>query len=502
MAPIFGQPIPEREDGMNDGSIPDALTFDDVLLLPGRSTVLPTEVDTTTNFSRKVKLNVPLASAAMDTVTESRLAIAIARQGGVGIVHRSMPAEKQAEEVDRVKRSESGMIVDPVTISPDITIRQALEIMNKYKISGLPVTRGSRLTGILTNRDLRFEKNHSQLVSSVMTKENLVTVPVGTTLDEAERILQKHRIEKLLVVDQDFNLKGLITVKDIQKKLEYPRAAKDEHGRLRVGAAVGAAGDFLERAVELSKAKVDVLAIDTAHGHSFRVMEAIKAIRQRLPETQVIAGNVATYEGAKELISLGVDGLKVGIGPGSICTTRVVTGAGVPQLTAIMEAARAAKGTDVPLIADGGIKYSGDISKALAAGASCVMIGSLFAGTEESPGETILYQGRTFKSYRGMGSTGAMEAGSDRYATVQDTSEHGKSVPEGVEGRVPYKGPLGALTDQLVGGLRSGMGYVGASTLKEFQEKSRFIRVTAAGLRESHVHDVIITKEAPNYRME
>jgi len=487
---------------MNEGSIPDALTFDDVLLVPGRSTVLPTEVDTTTNFSRKVKLHVPLASAAMDTVTESRLAIAIARQGGIGIVHRSMSAEKQAEEVDRVKRSESGMIVDPVTISPDISIRQALEIMNKYKISGLPVTRGSRLTGILTNRDLRFEKNHSQLVSSVMTKENLVTVPVGTTLDEAERILQKHRIEKLLVVDQDFNLKGLITVKDIQKKLEYPRAAKDEHGRLRVGAAVGATGDFLERAVELSKAKVDVLAIDTAHGHSFRVMEAIKAIRHRLPEAQIIAGNVATYEGAKELISLGVDGLKVGIGPGSICTTRVVTGAGVPQLTAIMEAARAAQGTDVPLIADGGIKYSGDVSKALAAGASCVMIGSLFAGTEESPGETILYQGRTFKSYRGMGSTGAMEAGSDRYATVQDTGERGKSVPEGVEGRVPYKGPLGALTDQLVGGLRSGMGYVGASTLKEFKEKSRFIRVTAAGLRESHVHDVIITKEAPNYRME
>ena len=487
---------------MNDGSIPDALTFDDVLLLPGRSTVLPTEVDTTTNFSRRVKLNVPLASAAMDTVTESRLAIAIARQGGIGIVHRSMPAEKQAEEVDRVKRSESGMIVDPVTISPDITIRQALEIMNKYKISGLPVTRGSRLTGILTNRDLRFEKNHSQLVSSVMTKENLVTVPVGTTLDEAERILQKHRIEKLLVVDQDFNLKGLITVKDIQKKLEYPRAAKDEQGRLRVGAAVGATGDFLERAVELSKAKVDVLAIDTAHGHSFRVMEAIKAIRHRLPDVQLIAGNVATYEGTKELISLGVDGLKVGIGPGSICTTRVVTGAGVPQLTAIIEAARAAQGTDVPLIADGGIKYSGDISKALAAGACCVMIGSLFAGTEESPGETILYQGRTFKSYRGMGSTGAMEAGSDRYATVQDTGERGKSVPEGVEGRVPYKGPLGALTDQLVGGLRSGMGYVGASTLRELQEKSRFIRVTAAGLRESHVHDVIITKEAPNYRME
>ncbi|OLC93928.1 MAG: IMP dehydrogenase [Acidobacteria bacterium] len=486
---------------MSDGPITEGLTFDDVLLLPGRSSVLPTEVDTTTHFSRKLPLNIPLASAAMDTVTESRLAIAIARQGGIGIIHRSMPIERQAEEVDRVKRSESGMIVDPVTISPDITLRQALDIMNKYKISGLPVTRGSRLTGILTNRDLRFEKNHSQLVSSVMTKENLVTVPVGTTLEEAERILQKHRIEKLLVVDQDFNLKGLITVKDIQKKLEYPRAAKDEHGRLRVGAAVGATGDFLERAVELSKAKVDVLAIDTAHGHSVRVIEAVKTIRERLPEMQLVAGNVATCEGAKELIALGVDGLKVGIGPGSICTTRVVTGAGVPQLTAIMEAARAAKGTDVAIIADGGIKYSGDVAKALAAGASCVMIGSLFAGTEESPGETILYQGRTFKSYRGMGSTGAMEAGSaDRYA--QEDAERGKSVPEGVEGRVPYKGQLGALTDQLVGGLKSGMGYVGAGTLNEFREKSRFIRVTAAGLRESHVHDVIITKEAPNYRME
>ncbi|PYU87789.1 MAG: IMP dehydrogenase [Acidobacteria bacterium] len=471
---------------MMDSPISEGLTFDDVLLLPGKSSVLPTEVDTTTNFARKLPVNIPLASAAMDTVTESRLAIAIARQG---------------EEVDRVKRSESGMIVDPVTISPDITLRQALEIMNKYKISGLPVTRGLRLTGILTNRDLRFEKNHAQLVSSVMTKENLVTVPVGTTLEEAERILQKHRIEKLLVVDQDFNLKGLITVKDIQKKLEYPRAAKDEHGRLRVGAAVGATGDFLERAVEMSKAKADVLAVDTAHGHSERVMEAIKAIRRRLPEMQLIAGNVATYEGAKELISLGIDGLKVGIGPGSICTTRVVTGAGVPQLTAIMEATRAAKGTEVAIIADGGIKYSGDISKALAAGGSCVMIGSLFAGTEESPGETILYQGRTFKSYRGMGSTGAMEAGSaDRYS--QESAERGKSVPEGVEGRVPYKGSLGGLTDQLVGGLKSGMGYVGAATLKEFREKGRFVRITAAGLRESHVHDVIITKEAPNYRME
>src|ERR1700688_176289 len=487
---------------MKDGPITEGLTFDDVLLLRGKSSVLPAEVDTRTNFTRKLMLNIPLASAAMDTVTESRLAIAIARQGGIGVVHRNMTIERESEEVDRVKRSESGMIVDPVTISPDITLRQALDIMTKYRISGLPVTRGARLTGILTNRDLRFEKDHSQLVSAVMTKENLVTVPVGTTLDEAERILQKHRIEKLLVVDQDYNLKGLITVKDIQKKLAYPRAAKDQQGRLRVGAAVGATGDFLERAVEMARAKADVLAIDTAHGHSARVMEAIKAIRNRLPEMQLIAGNVATFEGAKDLIALGIDGLKVGIGPGSICTTRVVTGAGVPQITAIMEAARAAEGTGVPLIADGGIKFSGDISKAIAAGASCVMIGGLFAGTGEAPGETILYQGRTLKSDRGMGSMGAMDAGSDRYATVQDMEERGKSVPEGVEGRVPYKGSLGALTDQLVGGLKSGMGYVGAPTLRELTEKARFVRITAAGLRESHVHDVIITREAPNYRME
>ena len=489
---------------MKDGPITEGLTFDDVLLLPGKSSVLPAEVDTRTNFTRKLSLNIPLASAAMDTVTESRLAIAIARQGGIGVVHRNMTIERESEEVDRVKRSESGMIVDPVTISPDITLRQALDIMTKYRISGLPVTRGARLTGILTNRDLRFEKDHSQLVSAVMTKDNLVTVPVGTTLDEAERILQKHRIEKLLVVDQDYNLKGLITVKDIQKKLAYPRAAKDEQGRLRVGAAVGATGDFLERAVEMARAKADVLAIDTAHGHSARVMEAIKAIRHRLPEMQLIAGNVATFDGAKDLIALGIDGLKVGIGPGSICTTRVVTGAGVPQITAIMEAARAAEGTGVPVIADGGIKFSGDISKAIAAGASCVMIGGLFAGTEEAPGETILYQGRTFKSYRGMGSTAAMEDGTaaaaDRYG--QENMERGKSVPEGVEGRVPYKGSLAALTDQLVGGLKSGMGYAGAGTLKELTTKSKFIRITSAGLRESHVHDVIITREAPNYRME
>ena len=484
-----------------EGPIPEGLTFDDVLLLPGKSAVLPAEADTRTHLTRKIELNIPMISAAMDTVTESRLAIAIARQGGLGLIHRNMRIERQAEEVDRVKRSESGMIVDPVTISPEHSLRHALEQMNKYRVSGLPVTRGALLVGILTNRDLRFEKNLEQTVGAVMTKDNLVTVPVGTTLEEAERLLQRHRIEKLPVVDKDFHLKGLITVKDIQKKLEYPQATKDEQGRLRVGAAIGATGDFLERAVELARTKVDLLGIDTAHGHSTRVMEAIREVKRRLPEMQLVAGNVATYEGTRDLISLGVDGVKIGIGPGSICTTRVVTGAGVPQITAILEATRAAKDTGVPLIADGGIKYSGDISKALAAGASVVMIGGLFAGTEEAPGETILYQGRTFKSYRGMGSLSAMEAGSaDRYA--QETADRGKSVPEGVEGRVPFKGSLGALVDQLVGGLRSGMGYCGAANLKELQERSRFVRITSAGLRESHVHDVIITREAPNYQVE
>ena len=501
---------------MIEGPIPEGLTFDDVLLLPGKSSVLPTEVDTRTCFTRKLALDIPLASAAMDTVTESRLAIAIARQGGIGLVHRNMPIDRQGEEVDRVKRSESGMIVDPVTISPDITLRQALEIMTKYRISGLPVTRGSRLTGILTNRDLRFEKNHSQLVGSVMTKENLVTVPVGTTLEEAERILQKHRIEKLLVVDQDFNLKGLITVKDIQKKRAYPRATKDEQGRLRVGAAVGATGDYLERAVEMFKSKADVLAIDTAHGHTTRVMDAIKAIRNRLPEAQIIAGNVATFEAAKDLIELGIDGLKVGIGPGSICTTRVVTGAGVPQITAIAEAYRATKDANIPIIADGGIKYSGDITKALAAGAAAVMIGSLFAGTDESPGELILYQGRTFKSYRGMGSLGAMASGSsERYfqnsegeastalsGIGEESNRLAKLVPEGIEGRVPYRGSVAMIVHQMVGGLKSGMGYCGCASIVELLQKTRFVRISGAGLRESHVHDVMITREAPNYAVE
>lgn len=486
---------------MIDGAIPEGLTFDDVLLLPGKSSVLPAQADTRTCLSRKIALNIPIVAAAMDTVTDARLAIAIARQGGIGFVHRNMTIDRQAEEVDRVKRSESGMIVDPVTIAPEMTVRQALEMMNKYKVSGVPVTRGPRLVGILTNRDLRFERNLDQPVNNVMTKENLITVPVGTTLEEAEHMLQHHRIEKLLVVDKDFNLKGLITVKDIQKKIEFPNATKDAQGRLRVGAAIGATGDYLERAEEMARSNVDAIAIDTAHGHTTRVMDAIRSVKHKFPDLQLLAGNVATAEGARDLIALGIDGLKVGIGPGSICTTRVVTGAGVPQITAILEATRAARGTGVPVIADGGIKFSGDITKAIAAGASAVMIGGLFAGTEESPGETILYQGRTFKAYRGMGSIGAMEAGSaDRYA--QEGAERGKSVPEGIEGQVPYKGPLSGLVEQLVGGLRSGMGYCGASNLKELQENSKFIRISSAGLRESHVHDVIITREAPNYRLE
>jgi IMP dehydrogenase len=490
---------------MLDGPIPEGLTFDDVLLLPAKSSVLPAEVDTRSKLTRNILLNLPIVSAAMDTVTESRLAIALAQQGGIGIIHRSMPIEYQAIEVDRVKRSESGMIVDPITVSPESKIYEAQEIMKKYKISGVPVTQNGRLKGILTNRDLRFETRFDLPVEQVMTKENLITVPQGTTFEEAEKILHKHRVEKLLVVDEQFNLKGLITVKDIQKRINYPNACKDSQGRLRVGAALGATGDFMERAAELVKANVDVLAVDTAHGHSSRVMTAVRKIKKQFPNVDLIAGNVATYEGARELIQCGVDGVKVGIGPGSICTTRVVTGAGVPQITAISECARAARDSGVPVIADGGIKFSGDVSKAVAAGASCVMIGSLFAGTEESPGETILYQGRSFKSYRGMGSITAMKAGSgDRYAqeALVARGEVSKLVPEGIEGRVPYKGLLEDLVGQLVGGLRSGMGYCGCATIEELQNKGRFVRVTAAGLRESHVHDVIITKEAPNYWLD
>ena len=484
---------------MIDGSLTEGLTFDDVLLQPARSEIVPADADTKTQLTRAIPLNIPIVSAAMDTVTESHLAIALAQQGGIGMIHRNMTIDRQAEEVDRVKRSESGMIVDPITISPEKKIADALEMMKRYRISGIPVTQGRRLVGILTNRDLRFESRSDLPISEVMTKENLITVPVGTTLEEAEQILHRHRVEKLLVVDENYNLKGLITVKDIQKKLKYPNAAKDPQGRLRVGAAIGATGDYLERAQELTSRKVDVLVIDTAHGHTARVMEAVRTVKRKLPDVQLITGNVATHEGACELISLGVDGIKVGIGPGSICTTRVVTGAGVPQITAIMECAKATRGAGVPLIADGGVKYSGDITKAIAAGADCVMIGGLFAGTDESPGEVILYQGRTFKTYRGMGSLGAMAQGStDRYA--QDPNA--KLVPEGIEGRVASKGPLNELVFQLVGGLKAGMGYCGCESIPVLQEKAQFLRISPAGLRESHVHDVIITKEAPNYRLE
>jgi IMP dehydrogenase len=484
---------------MIDGSLREGLTFDDVLLEPARSEVVPAEADTKTMLTRGIGLNIPIVSSAMDTVTESHLAIALAQQGGIGIMHRNMPIDRQAEEVDRVKRSESGMIVDPITISPDKKIADALEMMKRYRISGIPVTQGHKLVGILTNRDLRFESRSDLPISAVMTKDNLITVSVGTTLEEAERILHRHRVEKLLVVDDQYNLKGLITVKDIQKKLKYPLAAKDPQGRLRVGAAIGATGDYLERAQELVARKVDVLVIDTAHGHTARVLQAVRTVKKTLPEVQLITGNVATQEAACELIALGVDGIKVGIGPGSICTTRVVSGAGVPQITAIAECAKATRGAGVPLIADGGVKYSGDITKAIAAGADCVMIGGLFAGTDESPGEVILYQGRTFKTYRGMGSLGAMAQGStDRYA--QDPNA--KLVPEGIEGRVASKGPLSELVFQLVGGLKAGMGYCGCRDIPELQEKARFLRISPAGLRESHVHDVIITKEAPNYRIE
>jgi IMP dehydrogenase len=480
--------------------IPEGLTFDDVLLVPAWSDVLPTEVETRTRLTRQIPLNIPIVSAAMDTVTESHLAIALAQQGGLGFIHRNMPIARQAEEVDRVKRSESGMIVDPITIQPHKKISDALALMQRYRISGVPVTHeDGKLVGILTNRDLRFETRFDLPVSDVMTKDHLITVSVGTTLEQAEEILHRHRVEKLLVVDKDYILKGLITVKDIQKKLKYPNSAKDGQGRLLCGAAIGATGDFLERAQEMVRRKVDVIAIDTAHAHSIRVFEAVKAVKKAMPDVQLIAGNIGTYEAAKGLIDLGVDGIKVGIGPGSICTTRIVSGAGVPQLTAVMECSRAAREAGVPLIADGGIKFSGDISKAIAAGADVVMIGSLLAGTDESPGETILYQGRTFKSYRGMGSLGAMSTGSvDRYGL--DPNQ--KLVPEGIEGRVASKGPLADLVYQLVGGLKSGMGYVGCRTIDQMHANTRFVRVSPAGLKESHVHDVIITKEAPNYRIE
>jgi IMP dehydrogenase len=488
-----------------------ALTFDDILLVPRHSDVVPTQVDVSTQLTRNIRLDVPLVSAAMDTVTESRLAIAMAQHGGLGVIHKNLSIEEQASEVDRVKRSESGMIVDPITLSPTHRIHQALELMKKFSISGVPITEdGStegRLCGILTNRDLRFETNVNRPIADVMTREPLFTVPVGTTLDAAREILHHHKVEKLLVVDRDYRLKGLITVKDIQKAVKYPNASKDSLGRLRCGAAVGIARDTLERAEALVVANVDVLVVDTAHGHSQNVLDMVRQLRRRFPDVDLVAGNVATAEGTEALIALGVDAVKVGIGAGSICTTRIIAGIGVPMITAIMECAHAASAHGIPVIADGGIRYSGDVTKAIAVGASTTMIGNLFAGTDESPGEIILYQGRSFKEYRGMGSIGAMRRGSrDRYFQDEfDLEAPGgtdKLVPEGIEGRVAHKGSVTAMVHQLVGGLRAGMGYCGAKNIPTLQREAKLIRITPAGARESHVHDVAITKEAPNYRSE
>jgi IMP dehydrogenase len=494
-----------------ESGLATALTFDDVLLVPRHSTVVPREVDVTTCLTRHIRLSVPLVSAAMDTVTESRLAIAMAQQGGLGVIHKNLSIEEQASEVDRVKRSESGMIVNPITLSPSHRIYEALDLMKKYRISGVPITddgsKEGRLVGILTNRDLRFETNVTRAIGDVMTRENLITVPVGTTLDSAREILHLHKVEKLLVVDHDFRLKGLITVKDIQKAVKYPFASKDSLGRLRCGAAVGVARDTLERAEALVAAHVDVLVVDTAHGHSQGVLDVVRQLRRRFSDVDLVAGNVATAEATDALIGLGVDAVKVGIGAGSICTTRVIAGIGVPMITAVMECARAAAAHDIPVIADGGIRYSGDVTKAIAVGASTTMIGNLFAGTDESPGELILYQGRSFKDYRGMGSIGAMRRGSrDRYFQDDfDLDSPGgtdKLVPEGIEGRVAHKGSVAAMVHQLVGGLRAGMGYCGCANIPMLQRDAKLIRITPAGVRESHVHDVAITKEAPNYRSE
>ncbi len=477
------------------------LTYDDVVLVPAKSQVLPTEVDTRTRLSRNIHLNIPIVSAAMDTVTEARLAIAMAQEGGIGIVHRVLSPTDQAAEIDRVKKSESGMILDPITISPDQTIRDAHDLMARYRISGIPVTKGGKLVGILTNRDLRFETRMDLKVSQVMKRDKLITAPEGTSLEKAREILHEHRIEKLPVVNKQFELKGLITIKDIEKRIKYPNACKDAHGRLRVGAALGVGPDTRDRVDLLVKAGVDVVVVDTAHGHSQAVLDTVKMVRKAHPKLDIIAGNIATAQAAKDLVKAGVDAVKVGVGPGSICTTRMVSGAGMPQLTAIADCARALAGSGIPVIADGGIKYSGDITKALAAGASVVMLGSLLAGTEEAPGETVLFQARTYKVYRGMGSIGAMErGGGDRYG--QGGRPTPKLVPEGIEGRVPYKGLLAPHIYQMVGGVKSGMGYCGCKTIPDLQQKATFIRQTLAGLREGHVHDVIITKEAPNYRTD
>jgi IMP dehydrogenase len=486
---------------MDESRIREGLTFDDVLLVPGASEVLPAEVDLRTQLTREIALRTPLVSAAMDTVTEHETAICMAQNGGLGVIHKNLTVEQQAAEVDKVKRSESGMIVDPITMRPEQRIYEALEVMARYRISGVPVTREGKAVGILTNRDLRFVRDTSQEISKVMTRENLVTVPPGTTMERAKELLHAHRIEKLLVVDGAGDLRGLITIKDIEKSERFPHACKDSLGRLRCGAAVGTGPDRLPRAQALCDAGVDVIVVDTAHGHSSRVLEAITELRRSFPDLPIIGGNVATAEGAEALIKSGVSAVKVGVGPGSICTTRVVAGVGVPQFTAVMDAAQVASRNGVPVVSDGGIKYSGDVVKALAAGASTVMVGSLFAGTDEAPGEVILYQGRSYKVYRGMGSLGAMSRGSsDRY--FQDEVEANKLVPEGIEGRVPYRGSLSSSVHQLIGGLRSGMGYCGAPTLSELRARARFVRISVAGLQEGHVHDVIITKEAPNYRIE
>jgi IMP dehydrogenase len=488
---------------MSDFDPRPALTFDDISIIPGLSEVHPNQVELRTQVCRGIEMNMPILSAAMDTVTESRLAIALAQEGGIGIVHKNLTVDVQAEEVDRVKRSEAGMIVDPVTMRPDQSIREALDVMALYKISGVPVTDAQgHLVGILTNRDLRFEENLDKKIRDLMTRENLITVPEGTTLEQAKAQLHQHRIEKVLVVDAGGNLKGLITVKDIQKAIQYPSACKDELGRLRVGAAVGSSGDYLERAAALVRAKVDLLVLDSSHAHSRGVLDATAKLRETFPEVKLIVGNVATAEGTLALIERGADAVKVGIGPGSICTTRIVTGAGIPQVTAVVDCARAAAEHGIPIIADGGIKFSGDLPKAIAAGAHSVMIGSLFAGTEESPGETILYQGRTFKAYRGMGSLSAMARGSaDRYFQ-EGSGALSKLVPEGIEGMVPYKGSVHAMLPQLTGGLRSGMGLAGCASIEELRTKAKFVRISPAGLKEGHAHDVVITKEAPNYWVE
>ena len=483
-------------------NLPVALTFDDVQLVPARSSVLPSEADTETQLTADISLRIPLLSAAMDTVTESRMGIALAQQGGLAIIHRNLTIEEQADEVDKVKRSESGMIVDPITIGPTEPIHEALEMMAKYKISGVPVTDPQgKAVGILTNRDVRFEDDRNRRVEELMTRDNLVTVPSGTTMDQAAEMLQRHKIEKLLVVDDQGYLKGLITVKDIQKAIDYPNASKDDLGRLRVGAAIGVGPESEERVAALVQAGVDVIVVDTAHGHSESVMETAGVIKKKFGDIGVIAGNIATSEATRDLIDVGVDAVKVGIGPSAICTTRVVAGAGVPQVTAIAECARIAREYSIPVIADGGVKHSGDIAKAIAAGANVVMVGSLLAGTDESPGEIELYQGRAFKAYRGMGSVGAMRHGSkDRY--FQRDVDEAKLVPEGIEGRVPYKGPVSETVHQLIGGLRAGMGYCGCANIATMQTDAQFVQVTTAGLREAHVHDVQITKEAPNYRVE